>query len=450
MGYPCCYIYGSTVSSSFLQVSAAIQWIRTNHIGWLYIKHIHLERNATGLGTFYYILMFMMSVFTALTYLIDRFFSKHIKGPVSTLVFPALFVLMEFIVVSTNPSGSYGTLAHTQTSITLQQIFSITGIWGLVFFITWSASMINWLWEHNFERGKLNIAFFIYGIPTCALVLFGQIRLTVNPEHETVRVASITKIKSNSSTQDSRSEFLENSTIAAASGARIVFGSETAVVVQAEEEDGFVEKARALARARSIFLGLPMQVIPPEFPERLPENKIVWISPNGEEIFTYHKARPTPGEGDYGDDTIRYFDSSYGRIASAICFDMDFPSYIKQVNEMDIDLLLVPGSDWKEISPYHTFVASSRAIEQGFNMVRATANGLSAAFTYKGQLLSSRDDFKTKDPILYSDVPTRGYRTVYSRLGDYFPWICILFLLGSSAIVTRSLILRKAVHRTKK
>ena len=399
-------------------------------------------------GFFYYVLMFMMSVFTALTYLIDRVFSNRIKGPISTLIFPSLFVLMEFIVVSTNPSGSYGTLAHTQTSLTLQQIFSITGIWGLVFFITWSASMINWLWENNFERRKLNTAFIIYGIPTCALILFGQTRLAMDSEYETVRIASISKLKSDSSDQDSKSEFLENCIIAATSGAQIVFGTETAIVLQAEEEVEFLEKASAVAKTNRIFLGLPMHVIPKEFPIVLPENKIMWISPNGEEILTYHKAKPTSGEGDYGDDIIRYFDSPHGRIASAICFDLDFPSYIKQLNEKNIDILLVPGNDWKEISPYHTFVASSRAIEQGFNMVRATSNGLSAAFSFKGQLLSSRDDFKTIDPILYSDVPINGYRTIYSRLGDYFAWMCILFLLGSSTIITRSLILRKVGRRT--
>ena len=101
---------------------------------------------------------------------------------------------------------------------------------------------------------------------------------------------------------------------------------------------------------------------------------------------------------------------------------------------MDIDIMLVPGNDWQEIAPYHTYVASARAIEQGFNMVRAASRGLSAAFNYKGQLLSSMNYYTTDDLILYSDLPTNGQKTIYSVLGDYFAWMCIIFLMIISAI----------------
>lgn len=137
----------------------------------------------------------------------------------------------------------------------------------------------------------------------------------------------------------------------------------------------FIEKAKVIAQKDSIYLGLPMEVIPTGFPEVRPENKIIWISPKGQILYTYHKAKPTPGEGNYGDGIIKFFDSPYGRISSSICFDMDFPSLISQVNKMNIDIMLVPGNDWQEIAPYHTYVASARAIEQGFNMVRAVSRG---------------------------------------------------------------------------
>jgi hypothetical protein len=114
---------------------------------------------------------------------------------------------------------------------------------------------------------------------------------------------------------------------------------------------------------------------------------------------------------------------------------MDFPNLINQVADMGIDIMLVPGNDWEEITPYHTFVASARAIEHGFNLVRAASRGLSAAFSYKGEVLSSMDYFKTNDLILYSDVPTKGCRTVYSILGDYFAWLCILFFVIISVIL---------------
>ena len=148
----------------------------------------------------------------------------------------------------------------------------------------------------------------------------------------------------------------------------------------------------------------------------------------------FYKSKPTPGEGNYGNGIIKYFDSPYGRISSVICFDMDFPALINQVNKMDIDIMLVPGNDWEDITPYHTYVASVRAIEHGFNMVRAASHGLSASFNYKGQLLSSLDFYKTDELILYSDLPTKRQKTIYSVLGNYFAWLCILYFVIISAI----------------
>jgi apolipoprotein N-acyltransferase len=116
---------------------------------------------------------------------------------------------------------------------------------------------------------------------------------------------------------------------------------------------------------------------------------------------------------------------------------MDFPSLIGQVHGMNIDIMLVPANDYKEIKPYHTYVASFRALEQGFNLVRAASRGFSASFNYKGELLSSQDFYTTDDVILYHDVAMKGRRTVYSAVGDLFAWICILFFVSISIFVFR-------------
>jgi len=359
---------------------------------------------------------------------------------------------MEYITISTNPSGSYGTLVHTQSSLPLLQLISITGIWGVIFIILWLASVVNWLWDHAFEKTRLRQAFVVFVVPVMAIILFGQIRLSNGIGAKTVRIASINIRKTywenrlngnnDSIAQKVNNDFLANCDVAASSQARIVFGTEGLINLPFDKEAAFVEKAKTIAQKDDIYLGLPMCIIPEAYPRILLINKITWISPRGQELFTYLKAKPTPpNEGSYGDGVIRYFDSPYGRIGSAICFDMDFPSLISQVRGMNIDIILVPGNDWREITPYHTYVASIRALEQGFNLVRAASQGFSASFNYKGQLLSSQNFYTTDDVILYHDVPMKGQHTVYSMVGDLFAWLCIA---GCVVIIISTLIRRKA------
>ena len=77
--------------------------------------------------------------------------------------------------------------------------------------------------------------------------------------------------------------------------------------VSAVKETNFIEKAKAIAIRDSIYIGIPIHVIPEENSNGNPENKITWISPKGEILFTYHKAKPTyPGECDSGDGVIKY------------------------------------------------------------------------------------------------------------------------------------------------
>jgi len=83
-------------------------------------------------------------------------------------------------------------------------------------------------------------------------------------------------------------------------------------------------------------------------------------------------------------------------------------------------VVLSLAGDWRAIDPRHTEIASFRAIEQGFNLVRQSNGGLSAAYDYQGRLLASMAEYHSSDLTLIAQVPTCGVRTIYSRLGDWF------------------------------
>jgi apolipoprotein N-acyltransferase len=408
-----------------------------------FISNIFIWKGVMPSSSFvYYIITFMMSLFTSLVFIIDRIYSQKIKGIISTLVLPSAFVIMDYIVVSANPGGTFGALETTQSYLPLLQLISITGIWGITFIIFWTASIVNWLLDNEFSIETLRKALWVYVVPVIIIILYGQIRLSQNNINNTVKIASI-NIPANeiqnifSDQPDSVNDrinynFLNKCEIASLSDAKFVFGNEIMLNLSSDKENEFIEKAKTVAKKNNIYIGLPLLVYPKDKPNERPMNKITWISPQGETLFSYCKAKPTPGEGNYGDGIIKYFDSPYGRISSVICFDMDFLHLFRQVHSMNIDIMLVPGNDYKEITPYHTYAASFRGIEQGFNLVRSASRGLSASFNYKGQLLSSQNYFTTRDAIFYSDIPIKGQHTIYAVIGDLFVWICALLFISLS------------------
>jgi apolipoprotein N-acyltransferase len=109
-----------------------------------------------------------------------------------------------------------------------------------------------------------------------------------------------------------------------------------------------------------------------------------------------------------------------------------------QAGRSEDDIVLSPAGDWRAIDPRHTEIASFRAIEQGFNLVRQSHGGLSAAYDYQGHLLSQMDEYHAKNLSLVAEVPTRGVRTLYSRIGDWFAWLSIGTLLALAFLGTRN------------
>jgi len=126
-----------------------------------------------------------------------------------------------------------------------------------------------------------------------------------------------------------------------------------------------------------------------------------------------------------------------GRIGAAICFDLDFPDLVLREGRTGADIMLVPSSDWREIDPLHTRMALMRGIENGCSIVRPTAKGLSAAADYEGRMLASADFFQTNDPVMVAQVPVRGVRTIYARVGDLFAGLCALGVLVAAAMALR-------------
>lgn len=392
-----------------------------------------------------------------LPYLLDRLLAPRLPAFATTMVYPLAVVTLEFVNAQ-GPWGTWGSMAYTQAgSLPLTQLVSLTGLWGLVFLVSWPASLVNWAWEQGWRWERVGRGALLYGALLALAIGFGYARLATAAASPTVRVAGIPAPNSALVNGDeamdalldrviggtatpleraaareqfaaSNAALLARSADEAVAGARLVFWAEGNGVVLKEDEAALVEAGRRLARERGIYLGMALAVLTPGA-ERPLENKIVLLTPAGELGFEYLKARPVPGQEAaatvLGAPELPVLDTPFGRIAAAICFDMDHHAYLSQASAKGVDLLFAPANTWPAIAATHADMARMRAVEQGFALLRPASNGISVAADSYGRTLGRSDFWQSEAGALVTNLPTGGVTTVYGRIGDLCAYLAM-------------------------
>ncbi len=458
--------------AAWLAPALLLRYVREERAGWGLAVAWGLLTLAHGIGfrgmipipgIAYYIFLPVSGLMATLPYAADRFWTPRLPGWAATLVFPCALAAEQF-AYGFGPQGTWGAVAYSQAGdLPLLQILSVTGLAGIAFLVGWVAAATNRGWEQRRLRPLAPAL-----LALTAVVLAGGARLAFfPPQSATVRVAGLSPFDSTRQASPTLPDgilagtatpaqvatfragslaagdaLLQRSAQQAAAGARIVFWSETADYVLAADEPSLLARGEALARADHIYLGMALGAWTPGAARPL-RNELVLITPAGQIGWQYLKAHPTPGPeaavAARPDGRLRELDTPWGRIAGAICYDMDFPRLLAQAGRGRADLVLSPAGDWPAIDPRHTEMAGFRAIEQGFNLVRQSHDGRSAAYDYEGRLLGQMDQFHAQDLALVAEVPTRGVATVYAWLGDGFAWLCLagIVALGVAAMRRR-------------
>jgi apolipoprotein N-acyltransferase len=348
---------------------------------------------------------------------LDRYLSRRLPPTVSTLVYPATYVILDWIIAF-SPLGSNFSIAPTQfVSLPLVQLSSVTGIWGITFVVSWLASVVNLAWERRFDLKLVRGPVMLFTTIVCVSLVLAGLRLSNEPAASTVKVAGIT-------VEQSRNYWDEVIDLNTPQEQAHAFADEFAQL----EEQLFSQSARD----HQVYLA-PSAVIF-KYGQASSDNKLWMVTPEGQIAYEYTKTKswyPTDSDG-----VIHFVDTPYGRIASALCFDMDFPSFIQQAGRQSVDIMLVPAFDWEPIKPYHTVVGLFRGVENGFSVFRQVNSGTSMAVDYQGRVLAYQDFFTTSERIMLADLPTRGVRTLYARWGDWFAYLMLLVMLGLLAFST--------------
>jgi len=381
-------------------------------------------------------------------FLIDRLAFRRLTPALAIFIYPLTAVTLAWLTAVTN--GSWGSIAYTQyDNLALLQITSITGIYGVNFLMGWFAAVVVTVSQEGFENARRSVL--IYATVLVAVLLFGQARLNFfAPDTETVRTAALTadddlfNLFSAGNFRESAlangEKLLERSRLAAELGAELIIWQESGVPIHEEDEPELIERARELAREKGIYLTVSLLTVSEGFPKVFGENKIILIKPDGELAWEYLKAKPVPiiEPSIPGDGKIHTTETDLGKLAGVICYDMDWPGLIRQAGKADVDIMLAPSNDWMPVRKLHTRMASFRAIENGFSLLRATGNGLSAGFDYQGRMLAACDSFENDQNLMIADLPKKGVTTIYARIGDLFAVMVSLALIGLLGLALRN------------
>jgi apolipoprotein N-acyltransferase len=120
-------------------------------------------------------------------------------------------------------------------------------------------------------------------------------------------------------------------------------------------------------------------------------------------------------------------------ISTAICYEVVYPSLVRQAVEGGSELLTTITNDaWygQSSAPYQHFaMASMRAIEQGRYLARAANTGISGVVDPYGRIVQQSAIFEQAG--LVEEVRFLTGRTVYSIIGDAVAYVSIALIAAA-------------------
>ena len=304
-----------------------------------------------------------------------------------------------------------------------------------------------------------------YIILISLIYIFGFIRLLVPEEKGTYNIGASIGI-SNAIYEHEQSadnyfreldEYVQyiNDTIRKAKGAdcQIMTYAEEAFGIFIENKAEMIKRVGELAQEYQIFVLLPLDIVQND---EFGTNEVILISDKGELIYNYQKQHLVPYiEKDYSTltDKVEVVDTSLGKITMVICYDINFPYFINKLGREHLDILLIPSWDWDAITEFHSVELRYRAIENGFNTIKNTANGNTISIDYKGRILSYFISKDCEDYFLVNTINRKGVKTLYSYIWiffNYFYFLAIICILVSGIISEKFCSQKKGVESISK
>ncbi len=371
----------------------------------------------------------------ALSVMLFRALFNRGRSWAAILAFPALATCLEYAVNLTSPHGTFGSLAYSQLNfLPFLQLASITGPWGMTFFLLLFSSGIaaSLGLRRTSPKHALRILLATAG-STVVILAFGMVRLAIAPAGPLVKVGLIASdlpqnqgvLDPGAPTERLLREYAATAETLAAKGAQVVVMPEKIGVIAETSRNQIDALMQFLAdRTNAVIVVGVVDDAPP-----LSYNQArVYIPKSGMQTYAKHHMLP-PFESRFKvGTTLTTFDQPSGTWAVEICKDMDFTQLSRKYGQRAAGLLLVPAWDFVLDRFQHGHIAVMRGVEDGFSIARAAKQGYLTVSDNRGRILAETQSDSASFATVLVDVPAGHDKTIYLKFGDWFPWLAVAIL----------------------
>ncbi|NUT98171.1 MAG: acyltransferase [Saccharothrix sp.] len=341
---------------------------------------------------------------------------------------PALWTGLLYVVSLLNPMGVSGTFANDVADVPLVlQTASVAGMWSVEFLVLFVPAAIAACVAGGRRVRTAVVALAVVGV---ALGV-GVVRLAAEP-------GSVRKVAAIATNQRQWAPDLDTSEgrdVVAAYVREIEAlpdGVDTVVLPEGTVGSGSVDPAGLVEPLRAVAVARRVDVVVGYVHRADRANYALVVPGDGSSPSTYlkhHDFASPPGR----DLLVR------AGAGIAICADVNLPDPIRDYAAAGTGLLLVPASDETDNGWQHSRTLLLRGVEHGQATVWSARTGALMIADGYGRVLA---DANTGGPgpvtTVVADVPVGPGATPYTRLGDWFAWLCLALTAGGVVQMTRA------------
>jgi len=364
----------------------------------------------------------------------------------TVLAYPVLWVALDTLEAAWLPDGNWGSLAYSQaTFLPALQLTSVLGVAGLLFVVALvpSALALACTYSRGLPHGWQ--AYGLTGVVVAGTLLYGTQRLRPAPRPPgPVTIFGLVAIDEGIGARTPAAtrgviwgQYARHVATLAAQGAQVIVLPEKIASLPPAEAAALQQQLRQLAARQRVWLVVGVVV------EDAPAGRnLLWLfSPTGVLAATYQKHYLAPPE--HGMTTGQAYavrqvaGAPYGL---AICKDMHFAALGRAYGQRQVAAMLVPAWDFFADRRLAAGMTATRGVENGYAVVRAARDGLLTISDAYGRILHEQASAPLPGSTLLATVPVGApLATPYTRLGNWWGWLCVAGAVGLLGIGRRRL-----------